>query len=68
MSNGSFRMLTASPTTNCSSGTKQISIFSGFGDESLEDSANLPDPDVLALEIAEELEARWSSLRRLRRI
>jgi type I restriction enzyme M protein len=37
-------------------------------DESLEDSANLPDPDVLALEIAEELEAAWSSLRRLRRI
>jgi type I restriction enzyme M protein len=26
-------------------------------DESLEDSANLPDPDILALEIAEELEA-----------
>jgi type I restriction enzyme M protein len=26
-------------------------------DDSLEDSANLPDPDVLALEIAEELEA-----------
>jgi type I restriction enzyme M protein len=26
-------------------------------DESLEDSANLPDPDVLVLEIAEELEA-----------
>jgi type I restriction enzyme M protein len=26
-------------------------------EESLEDSANLPDPDVLALEIAEELEA-----------
>ena len=26
-------------------------------DESLEDSANLPDPDVLALEITEELEA-----------
>ena len=26
-------------------------------DESLEDSANLPDPGVLALEIAEELEA-----------
>ena len=26
-------------------------------DESLEDSANLPDPDVLSLEIAEELEA-----------
>jgi type I restriction enzyme M protein len=24
-------------------------------DESLEDSANLPDPDALALEIAEEL-------------
>jgi len=26
-------------------------------DESLEDSADLPDPDVLAVEIAEELEA-----------
>ena len=26
-------------------------------DESLEDSANLPDPDVLAKEIMEELEA-----------
>jgi type I restriction enzyme M protein len=26
-------------------------------DESPEDSVNLPDPDVLALEIAEELEA-----------
>jgi type I restriction enzyme M protein len=26
-------------------------------DESLEDSVNLPDPDVLALEIGEELEA-----------
>ena len=26
-------------------------------DESLEDSANLPDPDVLAREIMEELEA-----------
>ena len=26
-------------------------------DESLEDSANLPDPDVLALEIVEDLEA-----------
>ena len=26
-------------------------------DESLEDSANLPDPDVLALEITEDLEA-----------
>jgi type I restriction enzyme M protein len=26
-------------------------------DESLEDSANLPDPDVIATEIAEDLEA-----------
>jgi type I restriction enzyme M protein len=26
-------------------------------DESLEDSANLPDPDVLALEIVEDLQA-----------
>jgi type I restriction enzyme M protein len=28
-----------------------------FRDESLEDSANLPDPDVLAKEIMEDLEA-----------
>jgi type I restriction enzyme M protein len=33
-----------------------LDIFS-LKDESLEDSANLPDPDVLALEIAEELGA-----------
>jgi type I restriction enzyme M protein len=26
-------------------------------DESLEDSANLPDPDIIAAEIAEDLEA-----------
>lgn len=29
----------------------------GLRDESLEDSANLPDPDVLAAEIAEDLRA-----------
>jgi type I restriction enzyme M protein len=37
-------------------------------DESLEDSANLPDPDVLALEIAEEPKLRWNSLRRSQEI
>jgi type I restriction enzyme M protein len=28
-----------------------------LGDESLEDSANLPEPDVIAAEIAEDLQA-----------
>ena len=32
-------------------------------DESLEDSANLPDPDVLAREIMEELEAALEQFR-----
>lgn len=32
-------------------------------DESLEDSANLPDPDVLAVEIVEELEAALEQFR-----
>jgi type I restriction enzyme M protein len=32
-------------------------------DESLEDSANLPDPEVQALEIAVELEAALEQLR-----
>lgn len=31
--------------------------FHGLKDESLEDSANLPDPDVIAAEIAEGLQA-----------
>ena len=31
--------------------------FFWLRDESLEDSANLPDPDVIAAEIAEDLEA-----------
>ncbi len=34
-------------------------------DESLEDSANLPDPDVLAREIVEELEAALEQFRGL---
>ena len=32
-------------------------------DESLEDSANLPDPDVLAQEIADDLEAALEQIR-----
>ena len=35
---------------------RNLDIF-WLKDESLEDSADLPDPDVLAMEIAEELEA-----------
>jgi len=43
-------------TTTCSNDKVNLDIF-WLRDESLEDSANLPDPEVLALEIAEELEA-----------
>ncbi len=32
-------------------------------DDSLEDSANLPDPDVIAAEIAETCRRRWISSR-----
>lgn len=47
----------ASSTTNLLKRDKvNLDIF-WLRDESLEDSANLPDPHVLALEIAEELEA-----------
>ncbi len=34
-------------------------------DESLEDTDNLPAPDVIAAEIVEDLKPRWSSLRKL---
>ena len=34
-------------------------------DESLEDSANLPDPDVIAAEIVENCKRRWMSSRLL---
>jgi len=38
--------------------TFELDEKSGTGkDESLEDSANLPDPDVIAAEIVEDLEA-----------
>ena len=40
-----------SPTLSC------------WRDETLEDSANLPDPDVLAQEIVEELEAALEQFR-----
>lgn len=39
-----------------------------LSDESLEDSANLPDPDVLALKSLKNWKRPQSSLRRLRRI
>jgi len=32
-------------------------------DESLEDSANLPDPDIIAVEIVEDLEAALQAVR-----
>ncbi len=35
-------------------------------DESLEDSANLPDPDIIAAEIVEDLPSRSSPVRRNR--
>ncbi|MGC1928931.1 MAG: hypothetical protein WA667_08145 [Candidatus Nitrosopolaris sp.] len=31
-------------------------------DESLEDSENLPAPDIITKEIAENLESRWNNL------
>jgi hypothetical protein len=40
-----------------SSATNSTSITSGSKDESLEDSANLPDPDITAAEIVEDLQA-----------
>ena len=39
---------------------KRISTSSWLKDESLEDSANLPAPDVIAAEIVEDLEAALS--------
>jgi hypothetical protein len=46
-----------SPTKDPSSVTNSTSTSSGGGDESLEDSANLSDPDVIAAEIVEDLES-----------
>jgi type I restriction enzyme M protein len=37
-------------------------------DDALEESANLPAPDLIAQEITNDLEGRWTSLRRLRKI
>ena len=37
-------------------------------DESLEESDNLPEPDVIAREIVEDLKRHWSSLEKLQRI
>jgi hypothetical protein len=49
--------LKASPMTTCSKGDKvDLDIF-WLGTNRSKTAANLPDPDVLALEIAEELEA-----------
>ena len=46
-----------SPTTSSSQRDKvSLDIF-WLRDESLEDSANLPDPDVIAAEIVEDLQA-----------
>jgi hypothetical protein len=65
------RTVTNSPfTTSCSSATGSTWTSFWLKDESLEDRANLPDPDMLALEIAEELrnwKLRWSSLQRPQR-
>ena len=37
--------------------TNSTSTFFWLKDESLEDSANLPDPDIIAAEIVEDLQA-----------
>jgi type I restriction enzyme M protein len=50
-------------TAGCPSGEQterlNLDIF-WLKDESLEDSANLPDPDIIAQEIVEDLEAALS--------
>jgi type I restriction enzyme M protein len=44
--------------TNLSNGELESDLhFSHLKDEALEDSANLPDPDVIAAEIVEDLQA-----------
>jgi len=42
--------------TNSSSVIRSALTYSGLRTESLEDSENLPDPDVLARDIAENME------------
>jgi type I restriction enzyme M protein len=44
-----------------------LTTFFWLKDESLEDGANLPDPDVIAAEIVEDLEAGAPAVRRNRR-
>ena len=48
-----------------STAAKQASIFFWLRDESLEESDNLPDPDVLAQEIVEDLEAALEQFREI---
>jgi hypothetical protein len=60
LSENVFRAITLDPTSDftgiCLKRDKaNLDIF-WLRDESLEDSANLPDPEVLSLEIPEELE------------
>jgi type I restriction enzyme M protein len=46
---------------NCDNQTRQTQPrHLWLKDESLEDSANLPDPDIIAAEIVEDLEAALS--------
>ena len=44
------------PAVKVAAATANLDIF-WLKDESLEDSANLPDPDVIAAEIVEDLQA-----------
>jgi type I restriction enzyme M protein len=46
-----------SETVEAVAGSPTSSSRLGLKDESLDDSTNLPDPDVIAAEIAEDLEA-----------
>jgi type I restriction enzyme M protein len=52
-------------TTNSPTATKASLDIFWLRDESLEESDNLPDPDVLAQEIVEDLEAALEQFREI---
>ena len=55
----------STPTMKLSPATKPTSISSGSNDKSLADLDNLPDPDLLAGEIIENLEAGLASFQEI---
>jgi type I restriction enzyme M protein len=56
------KLLNCASLNNCDKAS--LDIF-WFRDESLEDSDNLPDPDVLAQEIVDDLEAALEQFREI---